>query len=213
MDPLSLLLTGLAFFIVAVTPGPATISNAVVAMSVGRKTSLVYGAGESTGLVFWGLIAVSGMGAVLQSSVMVLTGLKILGGLYLLWLAFISARAAVNKETNPFTRKPEAQTFLKQWFIRGLVLNISNPKSVLAWMAALSVGVNAQSSLGTLIASFFICVWVGYGVNFMISMLFSIPGMMRGYRRISQWINAAVAAMFALAGLSLLRSALQREAF
>jgi len=72
IDPLSLASTGLAFFLVAVSPGPATLSNSTIAMSHGRKTSLIYGAGLSTGLVFWGVIAASGMGALLQSSLYVL---------------------------------------------------------------------------------------------------------------------------------------------
>jgi threonine efflux protein len=54
IDLFSLFSIGLAFFAIAVSPGPANISNATIAMSQGRKTSLVYGAGLSTGLVFWG---------------------------------------------------------------------------------------------------------------------------------------------------------------
>lgn len=40
-DFISLASTGLAFFIVAASPGPATISNAAIAMNHGRKTSLI----------------------------------------------------------------------------------------------------------------------------------------------------------------------------
>lgn len=65
------------------TPGPATISNAAIAMSRGRKTSLVYGAVLSFGLAFWGLIAASCMGTVLQGSFYFLAALKFIGGLYL----------------------------------------------------------------------------------------------------------------------------------
>ena len=50
----SLFSIGLAFFVIAISPGPANISNAMVAMSQGRKISLIYGAGLSIGLVFWG---------------------------------------------------------------------------------------------------------------------------------------------------------------
>ncbi|WP_227986288.1 hypothetical protein [Salinivibrio sp. VYel1] len=66
---LSLVSIGFAFFVVAVSPGPANISNATIAMSKGRKVSLVYGAGLSIGLLFWGIVAASGLGVVLQGSV------------------------------------------------------------------------------------------------------------------------------------------------
>ncbi len=70
IDLISLASTGLAFFVVAVSPGPANISNATIAMNHGRKASLIYGLGLSCGLVFRGLIAASGMGAVLRSSLL-----------------------------------------------------------------------------------------------------------------------------------------------
>jgi len=52
MDLLSLVARALAFFVVAVSPGPANIWN--MAMAHGRKVSLVYGLGLSCSLVFWG---------------------------------------------------------------------------------------------------------------------------------------------------------------
>ena len=80
----SLSTVALTFFIVTVSPGPATISNATIAMQYGRKTGLSYGAGLSCGLAFWGIVAASGMGAILQGSLYLLVLLKIAGGLYLL---------------------------------------------------------------------------------------------------------------------------------
>lgn len=91
----SLFSIGLAFFVIAISPGPANISNAMVAMSQGRKISLIYGAGLSIGLVFWGIIAASGLGIILQSSIYLLMTLKIFGGLYLIWIAFLSAKEAI----------------------------------------------------------------------------------------------------------------------
>ena len=51
IDLISLTSTALAFFVVAVSPGPANISNATIAMTYGRRTSLIYGAGLSCGLI------------------------------------------------------------------------------------------------------------------------------------------------------------------
>ena len=83
IDFFSLASIVLTFFIVAVSPGPATLSNAIVAMQNGRREGLIYGVGLSCGLAFWGLVAASGMGVVLQSSVYLIletnfTGFKLL---------------------------------------------------------------------------------------------------------------------------------------
>lgn len=205
IDPASLVVTALAFFIVAVSPGPANISNAAVAMSYGRKTSLIYGAGLSCGLVFWGLIAASGMGAILQSSLYLLMGLKVLGGLYLLWLAWQSGRSALRADVNGVVLTAKGR-----WFWRGLILNMSNPKSVIAWMAALSVGLGPEDGYLSVAAATLVCIAAGFLNNALYSVLFSVSGMMTAYRRFRIWIDGVVAGLFAIAGLGLIRSAFSR---
>ena len=201
----SLAATALAFFVVAVSPGPATLSNATLAMSRGRRTSLIYAAGLSCGLVFWGLVAASGMGAVLQGSHRLLMVLKVIGGLYLLWLAFQCGRTAwrpgpsVGAEMNG-----------SGWFLRGLLLNLSNPKTVIAWMAALSVGLSPEDGIGAVAVMTAVCIAVGFVVNALYSVLFSIPGVMHAYRRGRRWIDGAAGVLFSLAGFGLIRSAFSR---
>lgn len=205
MDAVSLVSCGAAFFLVAVSPGPANISNAAVAMTHGRNTSLKYALGLSCGLVFWGVVAASGMGAVLQTSWYLLSALKLLGGAYLLWLALQSARSARAPAARPL-----AVTEEKRWFLRGLLLNILNPKTVIAWMAALSVGVDAGDDVAALGAALAVCIGVGFATNALYSLVFSVQGMMTVYRRGRRWVDGAVAALFAVAGLGLIRSAFSR---
>ncbi|WP_424832646.1 LysE family translocator [Ruegeria sp.] len=205
IDVSALAITAAAFFVVAVSPGPANISNAAIAMSYGRKTSLIYGFGLSCGLVFWGMVAASGMGAVLQSSFYVLMVLKVLGGLYLLWLAWQSGRSAMQPRSDNVT-----VSYKGRWFWRGLILNLSNPKSVIAWMAALSVGLGPDDSLISVAAATFVCVAAGFLNNLLYSVVFSVGGMMAGYRRFRRWIDGVVAGLFAVAGLGLVRSAFSR---
>ncbi|MEM9552051.1 MAG: LysE family translocator [Pseudomonadota bacterium] len=209
MDITSLAATALAFFIVAVSPGPANISNAAVAMSHGRRTSLIYGTGLSFGLVFWGLVAASGMGAVLQGSLYVLMALKIFGGLYLLWLAWQSARSALRPDAK-MAKAPDKSPDKGRWFMRGLILNMSNPKSVIAWMAALSVGLGPDDSFAAVVMATSVCIAMGFLNNAFYSMLFSVDGMMRGYRRFRRWIDGVVAGLFAAAGFGLIKSAIAR---
>ncbi len=209
IDLLSLFSIGLAFFVIAVSPGPANISNATIAMSKGRKTSLIYGAGLSTGLVFWGIIAASGMGAVLQSSVYLLMALKIFGGLYLLRLAYLSGKEAI--KSNPVDIDFIGQSASgKSWFFRGFIMNISNPKTVIAWMAALSVGLGENDGMLSLLSGLLICILVGFVTNALYSICFSYTSMMNWYQRASKWVNGVTAALFTVAGLGLLRSAFNR---
>ncbi len=206
IDLFSLASIALTFFIVAVSPGPATISNAVVAMHQGRKAGLIYGAGLSCGLAFWGLIAASGMGVVLQGSVYVLSILKILGGLYLIWLAFLAARSAWRPDTEEAISQSK-----RNWFLQGLILNLSNPKAVLAWMAALSVGLSSNADIYSVVLATGVCMAAGFLVYVIYSLLFSVGGVMRVYKRFRQWVEGILAGLFALAGIGLIRSSFVQQ--
>ena len=76
---MELLSVALAFVVVTVSPGPANIALATTAMHAGRRTGLLFGAGLAVGLAFWGLVAATGLGAVLQASASMLVVLKLAG--------------------------------------------------------------------------------------------------------------------------------------
>lgn len=205
MDVGTLITVGIAFWVVAATPGPANVSNAAIAMRYGRRASLIYGLGLSVALVFWGVLAATGLGAVLQTSAVLLSVLKLLGGCYLLWLAWQAGRSAIQSAT-----EPRVDFGAGRWFWRGVILNLSNPKSVIAWMAALSMGLNPDDPLGAVFATTLVCICVAFFNNFSYSMLFSMGGMMAAYARARRWIDGVTSALFALGGFSLIRSAFAR---
>ena len=194
-----------AFAIVTVSPGPANLALATVAMHWGRLAGLLFGLGLSVGLAFWGVIAATGLGVVVQGTTTFLTVLKLSGGLYLIWLALQSGRSAARK-----TETTAAATHKGGWFWRGLLLNLSNPKAVVAWMAALSMGLGQETDAHAVAAATLICAGLGFANYTGYALTFSLPGFMAGYRRSRRWIDGVVAGLFALAGFSLIRSALTR---
>ena len=205
-DFTNLITIGVAFFVAAASPGPATIAAATVSMSAGRKAGLLFGLGLSIGLAIWGLVAATGLGAILQTSAYALSVLKIFGGLYLLWLALNTARSA--------TRAMEDRIVIteqRHHFSRGLLLNLSNPKAVFAWMAVLSLGLGEESSSTQVLLATSICMVLGFVIYTSYVFIFSTRGAMGVYRRTRRWIEGIVAGLFALAGFGLLRSALVRE--
>ncbi|KNX42666.1 Threonine efflux protein [Roseovarius tolerans] len=198
-EPLGLLSAVLAFAVVAASPGPANLAAAGVAMAAGRARAMRFALGLALGLFFWGVLAALGMGAILQSTGWVLTGLKVAGGFYLLWLALQSLRAARGTDTTIAARRAPRRLF---W--SGLMLNLSNPKAVFAWMATLSLGMGGAGQ-GYLLLTVLCCLiglinyigWVAF---------FSTGVMMRAYLRGRRWIEATVGLLLGAAGVSLLRS-------
>jgi threonine efflux protein len=194
-----------AFFIVTVSPGPANLALATVAMHSGRTAGLFFGLGLSAGLAFWGAVAATGLGVVVQGTTVLLTLLKLIGGAYLVWLAIQSGRSAARRTEDTIVSMQKGG-----WFGRGLVLNLSNPKAVVAWMAALSMGLGQETDAQAVAVATVICAVLGLMNYTGYALTFSLPGFMAGYRKSRRWIDGIAAGLFALAGFSLIRSALTR---
>lgn len=203
VDVAGLLTVGAAFFVVAASPGPATLATATVSMSSGRQNGFSFGVGLSVGLAFWGLVAASGLGAMLQASSVTLMTLKILGGAYLLWLAYRSTLSACQETLELASVKSNGS-----WFKSGLFLNLSNPKAVVAWMATLSLGIGDHNGIWQVASATLLCVALGFLIYTGYVLVFSTSSAMNVYVRLRRWIDGVVAGLFALAGFSLIRSAL-----
>jgi len=200
----SLTVVALAFLLVAASPGPANLACASVAMARGRAAGLRMALGLALGLSVWGLAAVAGLGALLQRFELALVVLKLLGAAYLLWLAAAAARSAMQAA-------PAALPISgRSWFRRGLMLNLSNPKAVFAWMAALSVGLEAGNGLAPVLLAALLCMGIGL-VNYLLwALLFSTGPAMQAYAHLRRWIDWGVAGLFVVAGAGVLRSLLDR---
>ena len=207
IDPTGLLTILTAFFVVAAFPGPATLGCAAVAMAQGRVSGLAFGIGLGLGLAAWGLLAALGLGAVLAATDWALGALKLAGGLYLVWLAIGAGRDAMR----PAPAQPAGRG-RGNWVWRGLWLNLSNPKAVFAWAATLAIGLDADAGTGAVALATTGCIALGFMVYALWALGFSLPVVMRGYRRVRVWVQGTVALVFAAAGLGLIRSALSRGA-
>ncbi|MEY4043109.1 MAG: Leucine efflux protein, partial [Actinomycetota bacterium] len=91
------------------------------------------------------LLMISGVGLVVSKIDAAILVLKILGGIYMAYLAFMAARAAIRQPTSPAPTttngEPNALSAegarLKKGspFMQGLISNITNPKPLLFYLA------------------------------------------------------------------------------
>lgn len=204
-DALPVLAAASAFFVIAISPGPATVGAAAVSLAQGRRAGLRFAAGLAVGLAAWGVLAASGLGALLAVSERVLLVLKLVGATYLLWLAWGAGCAAARPDASRMQTVLSARPFRQ-----GLLLNLSNPKGVFAWLAALSLGLGSGAGWVSVWSATALCALIGYLVYLPWVFAFSTARAMRLYARARRWVDGVVAGLFALAGLGLLRSALVR---
>ena len=198
-----LLLVYIAYAIAAGSPGPSTMAIMNTAMAQGRGAALALAGGVITMSITWGLIAATGLSTVLSRYAEALVVLKILGGLYLLWLAIKSARSTLHSH-DPSVAKETDGTKLSTLYRRGVLMHVGNPKSVLSWLAIMTLGVGSSASPERVAVAFLGCVLLGMIIFTGYALIFSTQPMVRAYARVRRWIEGTLAVVFAAAGFKLI---------
>lgn len=202
-----LLLVYTAYIVGAASPGPSNMRIMGIAMHQGRKPALLLAAGVISGSFFWGSMAATGVSAILAQYAQALTALKIIGGIYLIYLAIKAARSALSSDKRIEQMMAAAPTVSGfSLYRRGLLMHLTNPKALLGWIATMTLGLGPQATPETVViilagcAVLSITIFCGYAI------VFSTAPMIRGYRRARRWIEGTLALVFGAAGLKLLFS-------
>lgn len=126
-----------AFFItsilLALVPGPDNLFVLTQSMLQGKKAGFIVVLGLCTGLLFHTFMVVMGVSVLFQTSIIAFTFLKIIGALYLLYLAWQLFKSSNSKIE---TKKSHLIEYKKLYF-KGIFMNITNPKVSLFFLAFL----------------------------------------------------------------------------
>ena len=138
----------IAFFsaslLLALVPGPDNIFVLTQSIFQGKKSGLVIMLGLCTGLIFHTLAVTFGVAVIFQTSVIAFTILKIVGAMYLLYLAWQIFNAPTEKID---TKNNDISIDYKKLYYRGIIMNITNPKVSIFFLAFLPQFTNP--ALGT----------------------------------------------------------------
>ena len=191
-----------AYVVMTASPGPATLAILATAAAQGRRPALWLAAGVLSGSVLWGGIAAAGLGALLAAAGWLLTALKLLGGVYLMWLAWGAARRAMSSEASLVSPVETGSRQLA--FRRGLTLHLTNPKAVFSWAAVIALGLDQSAGLGQIGVLLTCCAGLGATIFGGYALLFSSRVSRAAYARARRGIEAVLAGLFTAAGLKLL---------
>lgn len=202
-----LLLVYAAYIIAAGSPGPSNMRIMGVAMDQGQRAALVLSAGVVSGSIFWGAMAATGISALLTRYAEALTVLKVFGGLYLIYLAFKAGKVALTSDEK-FAEAARGDDAVSNsaLYRRGLLMHLTNPKSILAWIALVTLGLGPGVSWHTLVAILGGCAALSVTIFCGYAIVFSTAPMVRMYRRARRWIEGTLAVFFGAAGIRLLLS-------
>jgi len=158
------------------------------------------------GSLSWALLSVVGISAVVAAYAPLLFAIKIMGGMYLLFLAWKAFRAARIDDDIEIGRETHRRRSNLHHAGGGYLIMMTNPKALLAWVAIVSLGIQEGSPWwvgALLIAGTFM---ISIIAHVLYAILFSSPAMVAAYRKCKRYIQAAFGTFFTIAGLRLLTS-------
>ena len=144
-----------ALLIALISPRPAFLLVLRTGVSCGKSAGLALGAGQGVAAAFWTLAALAGLEGVFQLFPWAYSAVKIVGALYLMYLAWrlwkqaadpvlpfsdphhVTAHHFTVQQISPTggaiggSKRIWSLTVLRSHFVHGVLINLTNPKSVM----------------------------------------------------------------------------------
>ncbi|PCJ47623.1 MAG: threonine transporter RhtB [Gammaproteobacteria bacterium] len=117
----------------ALVPGPDNIFVLTQSALHGRKAGLLVTIGLCSGLLIHTAAVSLGVAAIFQTSALAFNILKTVGAIYLLYLAWQAFKTGARK----IDESTEQQLELRKLYYRGVIMNITNPKVAIFFLAFL----------------------------------------------------------------------------
>jgi threonine/homoserine/homoserine lactone efflux protein len=119
---------------IIIAPGPDNIYILTRGVAQGREVALASAWGMCSGLLFHTTLAAVGLSAILARSAVAFSVVKYAGAVYLIYLG---VRALLSKEEFATSEEEALAARLRSFFIRGLTMNLLNPKVAVFFLAFL----------------------------------------------------------------------------
>ncbi len=142
-DPATMLNYSLACLVLFITPGPDMSLFLAKTISGGRRAGMASMLGACTGCLVHTMLAALGLSVLIATSPTAFTIMKLVGALYLLYLAWGAIREG--SSLNMPGETPTEVSFSKT-FLLGVGVNLTNPKVVLFFITFLPLFVSADDA-------------------------------------------------------------------
>ena len=195
-DTTTLFTYAIACVILFITPGPDMSLFLARTVAGGRSLGFASAMGANTGCVVHTMLAALGISALLAASPTAFFVLKIVGALYLLWLAVDSIRngSALNVRTGEVKQSSFWGTFFT-----GIGINLANPKVILFFVTFLPQFVDAADPDARGKLFFLGMMFVIFNIPLSIIMILGaekLVAMLKRKPQVMRWIDYSFAGIF-----------------
>ncbi len=205
----------IAHFLALLSPGPDFVLVVKSAIKNNGKNAVGVALGiASANAVYIGLCLI-GVGSIVAASVPVMIALKIIGGLFLIYLAVQALRARKSSYNNlditdPTDTNSHKATFLGE-FITGFMSGILNPKNLLFYLSLFTVVLTNEVGLAFKLG---LGIWMTVIVflwDTAIIFLLSTRQVRSKFTKVTYYIDKVTGAILGLIGFTIVKSAFVRQ--
>ncbi len=193
-----------AFLVAIASPGPNVLAVIGTSMSVNHSSGMALAMGVAAGTLTWAVLTAVGLSALLATYASGLIAIKVFGGLYLLWLAYKAFRSAASSHDIEAKELAGGRRTAWGYARRGYIIQMTNPKATLAWIAIISLGLAPNAPLWVAAAIVLGTFGLSVVIHLLYAVMFSTPTMVHLYGRARRVIQFMLGTFFTGAGLRLL---------
>ena len=198
-----------ALMLGAMSPGPSFVVVARTAVGQSRRDGLAAALGMGVGGVTFCTLALFGLYSVLASVDWLYSGLRIVGGAYLVYIAvriWRHARDPFNVDLDQ-TVESAGQPRGRTAFRMGLITQLSNPKTAVVYGSIFAALLPATTSIGLKLALPLTVFAIEAGWYAVVAVAFSSGRIRDRYLRAKKWVDRVSAGVIGALGLRLIGSA------
>ncbi len=190
--------------LVAASPGPAFVMVSQQALSHSRKAGLFAAAGLTVGSLVWVAMVLFGIAVIMREAVWLYTGLRIAGGLYLIYLGVRMWRGAGAPIVDD---APKQMRPAKHAFRAALMVQLLNPKAAIFFGSIFLTMLPADGPAWIMPAALAMVTLTEFGWFASVAVVLSSTPAQRAYKHVKAWIERTAGAALALFGLKLAATA------
>lgn len=208
---IALLLTYIAFLFAVLSPGPNVLGILNTSLEKGRTAGVVMGVGIAFGSLTWATLTVIGLTQFIAKYSFLLQAVKIMGGLYLLFLAYTALKSSQLRHLE-FNAKPANQPgnlsrrkhSLNGYCLRGYLLMMTNPKAALAWLAIMSLTTFSSGPMWLSVAAVTGTFTISLVAHVLFAIAFSHTSFAASYARYRGYLLKGFSVIYGGLGIKLL---------
>ncbi|MCK3654715.1 hypothetical protein A4G19_02720 [Pasteurellaceae bacterium Macca] len=186
-----------------ISPGPDFFYVSRKAMGDSRRNALLASLGITFGVGFWSLVVLFGLAFLNRTVPSFQYILMVLGGSYLAYNGFKMVRITENAKLDESQRQSKETTAWKE-IIKGLMINLSNPKIVVFFSSVLAGYVSNLDNLSDIL--FVLLILMGSALVYfgLIAFLFSHRKIRQFYAKYNHYLDNLAGCVFLLFGTTLI---------